>query len=161
MLVVAMYCELQFGVFRTRSKSPDSYQRCETPCSRSFFCQHGTSPPTANFAGPTLAQRGSCRLHVGPNWAQRVLLSGFASDRWANLAASSDVVLSNPSTTYELPSTSRLHVCSYAWRVIRVLQQLSGVTRPWACTLTMVKTVGWAIRGKYSHRSIIKYHTES
>ena len=34
------------------------------------------SSPTANFVGPTLAQRGSCRLHVGPTWAQRVLLSG-------------------------------------------------------------------------------------
>ena len=34
--------------------------------------------PTANSVGPTLAQRGYCRLHVGPTWAQRALLSGFS-----------------------------------------------------------------------------------
>ena len=34
--------------------------------------------PTANFVCPTLAQRGSCRFHVGPAWAQRrALLSGM------------------------------------------------------------------------------------
>ena len=33
---------------------------------------------TANLIGPTLAQRGSWRLHVGPTWAQYVLLSGEA-----------------------------------------------------------------------------------
>ena len=32
--------------------------------------------PTANFVGPTFDQRGSCRLHVGPTWARRALLSG-------------------------------------------------------------------------------------
>ena len=31
---------------------------------------------TANFVGNTLAQRGSCRLHVRPTWGQRALLSG-------------------------------------------------------------------------------------
>ena len=30
--------------------------------------------PTANFVGPTLAQRGSCRLHVGPTWAKKWLV---------------------------------------------------------------------------------------
>ena len=33
--------------------------------------------PTANYVGPNLAQRGSCRLHIGPTWAQRALLSGM------------------------------------------------------------------------------------
>ena len=32
---------------------------------------------TTNFVGPTLAQRGSCRLHVEPMWAQGALLSGY------------------------------------------------------------------------------------
>ena len=32
--------------------------------------------PDSKFRWPTLAQRGSCRLHVGPTWAQRALLSG-------------------------------------------------------------------------------------
>ena len=34
--------------------------------------------PTTNVLGPTLAQRGPCRLHIGPTWAQRALLSGMA-----------------------------------------------------------------------------------
>ena len=32
--------------------------------------------PTANLVGPSLAQRVSCRLHVGPMCAQHALLSG-------------------------------------------------------------------------------------
>ena len=39
-------------------------------------------PQTANFAGPTLAQRGSCQLHIGPTWAQRALLSGSRTETW-------------------------------------------------------------------------------
>ena len=31
----------------------------------------------ANCVGPTLVQRGSCQLHVGPTWAQCALLSGL------------------------------------------------------------------------------------
>ena len=31
---------------------------------------------TANFVGPTLAQRGTPRLHVVPTWARHALLSG-------------------------------------------------------------------------------------
>ena len=38
--------------------------------------QNINNAATANFVGPTLAQRGSCRLHVGPTWAQCTLLSG-------------------------------------------------------------------------------------
>ena len=41
-----------------------------------FFVMFWKATPTANFLGPTLAQRGSCRLHVEPTWAQRALLSG-------------------------------------------------------------------------------------
>ena len=38
------------------------------------------APPTANFIGPTLAQRWSCWLHIGPTWAQRALLSGTSCE---------------------------------------------------------------------------------
>ena len=37
----------------------------------------GVSSQIARHIGPTLAQRGSCRLHVGPTWCQRSLLSGI------------------------------------------------------------------------------------
>ena len=38
-----------------------------------------STPPTANFIGPTLAQHESCRLHIWPAWARRALLSGMPS----------------------------------------------------------------------------------
>ena len=44
-------------------------QTCEAPWSTNLSL-------TANFVGPTPAQRGSCRLHVGPAWVQHALLSG-------------------------------------------------------------------------------------
>ena len=37
---------------------------------------HRVLTPTANFVGPTLTHRRSCRFPVGPTWAQRALLSG-------------------------------------------------------------------------------------
>ena len=73
---------------------------------------------TANFVGPTLAQRGSCRLHVGPTWAQRALLSGIVSrsdHKFAKLI-------------YSFPLSASYAVCLWAlWRTVTVLLRDSPI----------------------------------
>ena len=86
-----------------------------------IFC---STSPTANFAGPTLAQRGSCRLHVGLTWAQRALLSGvdwfmyfrhFVKYQLAILA----YLYTYPQEIHQLECSIQLLACS-AWSQSRM-----------------------------------------
>ena len=92
------------------------------------------TPPTANFAGPTLAQHGSCRLHVGPMWAPRALLSGSRKETscltWqANSGASFTItfkkmmmrILHMQTTLHMFPSCLELHLFYTIWFCLMAL----------------------------------------
>ena len=81
-----------------------------TPPGMALFA-HRLLPPTANFIGPTLAQRGSCRLHVGPTWAQRTLLSGTVRVCLYQLCTPNKVSLPPPRTNTLLIHSRFLHAC--------------------------------------------------
>ena len=64
------------------------------PSQRASHAENASmASPIAHFVGPTLAQRGSCRLHVGPTWVQPALLSGMASSCGRNTASKGSVFL--------------------------------------------------------------------
>ena len=49
---------------------------CEIQSPVAYLSSNSLAYPDSKFRCPTLAQCGSCPLHVGPTWAQRALLSG-------------------------------------------------------------------------------------